>query len=136
VTTAQSGKVVYLESDWNDKNNETGFDLPGLKFGETTLTDIRRRFGSNGFEFKERGGVIDVPDGIVMLNSYEVGANVVTFFTKVSEADYTKAKSAGEKWDVADHARLVSVSVASAEYAQSEWGKRIYDPGYKAVTWK
>ncbi len=136
VSTSQSGKIVYLESDWNGKSNETGCDVSGFKFGETTLTDIRKRLGSNGFEFKQRGGAIDLPDGIVMLNSYAVGSNVVTFITKVAEADYFKAKTVGMKWVVADHARLDGISIASTEYARAEWGERIYDPGYKPVTWK
>jgi hypothetical protein len=137
MTITGSGKIVYLESDWNGKSTETSCDLAWLKFGETTLSEIRKRLGSNGFEFRTRGGgVIDGPGGMVMLNSYEVGASIVTFYTRVSEEDYSKSKNSDGKWAVADHARLDSISIASADYAESEWGQRVYDPAYKTVVWK
>jgi hypothetical protein len=136
VSTAQSGSIVYLESDWSGKNEATGCDLPGFKFGQTTLSEIRKRMGSNGFIFKQRSGVIEIPEGVVMLNSYQVGSNVVTFITKVSEQDYVKANTPGSQWVVADHARLDAISISSAEFAQGEWGDRIEDPGYKPATWK
>lgn len=136
VTTDSSARIVHLESDWNGQSDETGCDLADLKFGETTLTDIRKRLGSNGFEFKERAGSIPIPDGVVMLNSYEVGGNVVTFFTKVTAEEYHKIMDSRQTWIVADHARLDAISIASADYAKSEWGERIYDPNYKNVVWK
>jgi hypothetical protein len=136
VTTTAFGMVVYLESDWNGKSDETGCDLDGFTFGQTTLSDIQERFGSNGFQFKQRNGVINVPDGIVMMNSYEFDSRVVTFFTRVLERDYSKAKKTGTKWVAADHARLDAISIASSGYAEQEWGERIYDPGYKPVSWK
>jgi hypothetical protein len=135
-TTTAFGMIVYLESDWNGKDGETGCDLSGFEFGLTTLSDVQKRFRSNGFQFKQRSGVVKVPDGIVMMNSYEFDSRVVTFFTKVSERDYLKAKKAGSDWVAADHARLDAISMTSSEYAQQEWGDRIYDSGYKSVSWK
>lgn len=58
-TTDATHKIVYLESDWNGGDESTCSDLPWLKFGKTTLADIRKRFGSNGFMFKERGGMAE-----------------------------------------------------------------------------
>ena len=100
------------------------------------MSDIRKRFGSNGFGFKERSELIKLANGIVMLNSFEVGSRVVTFFSKVSEQDYSKSKASESDWLVADHARLDAISIASSEYAQQEWGERVYDPGYTPVSWK
>jgi hypothetical protein len=128
--------VVYIESDWNGKSDEPGCDLNGLQFGQTTLSDLQKRFRSNGFQFKQRNGVVKIPDGIVMMNSYEFDSRVVTFFTKVMERDFSKARKTGTKWVAADHARLDAISIASSEYAQQEWGERIYDPGYKPAAWK
>lgn len=124
--TTGSGKILYLEADWGGRSDETGCDLSGIRFGVTTLTDIRRRFGSNGFEFKQRGGVLQVADGVVLLNSYEVNGTIVTFTTKVMSG----------QGEIADRAKLDGVSIATAEYAKSEWGDRIYDPAYKKVEWK
>ena len=136
VTTSKSGRIVYVESDWGGKTDETACDLPGLKFGVTTLSELRRRLGSNGFEFQNRAGVMEVSDGIIMMNSYEVGNIVVTFITKVTEKEYVNIKESGKSWVVADHARLDAISIAEAGYAEGEWGDRIYDPNYKKVEWK
>jgi hypothetical protein len=136
VTTSQSGKIIYIESDWNGLSNETACDLSGLKFGVTTLSELRKRFGSNGFEFQYRSGVINIPDGIVMMNSYEVGTIVVTFITKVTEKDYMRLKESGHEGVPADIATLDAISLADADYAKNEWGDRIYDPNYIKIEWK
>ena len=78
-TFGSSGQIVYLESDWDGKNDNPACDLPGLYFGATTLSELRKRFGSNGFEFKDRPPAITTEDGVVMINSWEVGSVVITF---------------------------------------------------------
>jgi hypothetical protein len=136
VTTTQAGKVVYIESDWNARADKNPLcDLSGLLFGQTTLTELRKRFGSNGISFKERGGQMLAEDGAVMLNSYEVGNTVVTFYNKISNAEVGRLDPEGQG-TIADHARLDAISIADADYAKSEWGDRIYDPQYKKVDWK
>ncbi len=131
VTTDADGKIVYLELDWGGRPAGRETDLRWLFFGETTLSDLRKGFGSNGFAFKERGGVIEAPDGegISMMNSYEVGTKVVTFITKVSA---TVAPDS----PIADHATLDAISIADPNFARTEWGERVYDPEYRKIEWK
>ena len=134
VTVDHEGKIVYLESDWGGSGEASGrgevteSDLHDLRFGVTRLSDLRMRFGSNGLMFKERGGVQPIADGVVMLNSYEVGNSVVTFFT-------VAGAFAGKGSAVAERAKLNAISIADAQYATSEWGDRVYDPGYKKIEW-
>lgn len=129
------GEIVYLESSWGHKSDETGCDLTGLKFGVTTLADLRKRFGSNGFALKKRPHITTTDDGVVLLNSWEVGTVVVTFYTRISPADYAKARASAEN-DAAPDARLEGISLANSAYAKSEWGERVYDPAYKKIEWK
>jgi len=131
-TVNSAGKIVYLESDWNGNDDATGSDLNELRFGSTSLADLRRRFGSNGFMFKGRGGVLNTPDGIVMINAYDTASVVVTFFTKVVDST-GKSKNSNP---AADRAKLDALSLADAGYAKSEWGERVYDPHYKKTEWK
>jgi hypothetical protein len=131
-TVNSEGKIVYLESDWNGSADATGSDLDGLRFGATSLADLRRRFGSNGFRFKGRGGVLRTSDGVVMINSYDTSTAVVTFFTKVPSG----ASQSSNSTPVAARAKLDALSIADADYAKSEWGERIYDPNYKKPEWK
>ena len=136
VTTDAKDRIIYLESDWNGEDDATACDLPGLKFGVTTLSDIRKRFGSNGFTFKRRDGTIQVPDGLVMMSSYEVGNAVVTFITKVPVTGEPGSTSAKPGSDIAERATLDAISIANPKYAEEEWGERIYDPKYKKAEWK
>lgn len=136
MATDSKDHIVYLESDWNGDDDATACDLPGLKFGVTTLSDIRKRFGSNGFTFKRREGTIQVPDGVVLMSSYEVGNAVVTFITKVPVTGEQPAPQAAPGSDIADRATLDAISISDPKYAESEWGERVYDPKYKKVDWK
>ena len=136
VTTGSNGEIVYLESDWDGKNDDPACDLPGLHFGVTTLSELRKRFGSNGFEFKDRGPGIKTEDGFVMMNTWEVGKVVITFYTKIGQQEYDRMKASGLNPPPADYAKLDAISIADAGYAKSEWGERIYDPQYKKIEWK
>ena len=129
-TVSAGGSIVYLESDWGEKQTGTIADYPGLKFGETTLSQIRQIFGSNGFSFAQHGGVVKVRDGLVLINSYEVGAVVATFVTKIA------GRQINASMDAPGNAVLVALSIADAEYANSVWGKRTYDPNYRKIEWK
>lgn len=140
-TVDREGEIVYLESDWGGKSDATGCDLAGLKFGVTTLADLVTRLGSNGFSFKTRPHSRPTNDGVVLLNSYEVENVVLTFYTRISGADYAKVRAAeaanpdGAATD-AGYARLEGISMANAAYAKSEWGARVPNPAYKKVDWK
>ena len=136
VTTSHAGRIVYLESDWGARNDDPACDLPGLKFGVTTLGELRKRFGSNGFGFQHRDAVVGIQGGLVMVNSYEAGTNVVTFITKVTEKEFLRLKRSGQSAAIADHSKLDGISIAEAEYANGEWGDRIYDPKYKKIRWR
>ena len=60
-----------------------------------------------------------------MMNSYEVGTVVVTFYTTISRSDYSQVKVAGNSSPLADYAKLAAISIADNGYAESEWGERV-----------
>ena len=143
-TVDAEGEIVYLESDWGGRNDDAGCDLPGLKFGVTTLAELSKRFGSNGFGFKGRPHIRKTDDGEMLLNSYEVGNVVVTFYSRINGKDLARlqaenaggAGSASSAGSGAEDAKLEGISLANAAYAKSEWGVRIPNPAYKKVEWK
>ena len=136
-TVDREGEIVYLESDWGGKSDETGCDLAGLKFGATTLADLEKRFGSSGFAFKKRPHVTRTDDGVMLLNSFEVENVVVTFYTRVTAQDYAKAANGGGgSTSGAEYYRLEGVSMSDAAYAKTEWGDRIPNPAYRKIEWK
>jgi hypothetical protein len=139
-TVDAEGEIVYLESDWGGKSDDTGCDLAGLKFGVTTLADLETRLGSNGFSFRTRPRSRQTDDGVMLLNSYEVGNVVITFYTRISGQDYAKVQAAGANpggaVTGAEFAKLEGISMANAAYAKSEWGTRVPNPAYKKADWK
>ncbi len=52
-TDTGSGRIVFIEQDGTGRPVPSA--LPGLTLGDTTLRDIRIRFGSNGFGFNSTG---------------------------------------------------------------------------------
>ena len=130
VTASSKGAIVYIESDWGEKQPGITTDYGGLFYGRTTLSEIRQRFGSNGFAFTHHGGVVKVRDGLVLINSYEVGSAVATFVTKAQVSRITSEGSIGEE------AVLVAISLADPTYANNTWGARSYDPEYHSITWR
>jgi hypothetical protein len=131
-----NGEIEYLESDWGGKGEDTGCDLAGLRFGVTTLADLRKRFGSNGFGYKGRPHVRQNEDGVVLLNSYEVENVVITFYTRISAPDYAKIQASDGKESGEEYAKLDGISLANAAYAKLEWGNRVANPAYKKIEWK
>jgi len=136
VTVGKEGKIVYLESDWDGKSDDAKCDLPELHFGVTTLAELRKRFGSNGFGFKSRGPGVKTPDGLVLMNSFEVGTSVITFYTKINGDEFQRLKASGANPSPANYAKLDAISIADDAYANSEWGERVFDPAYKKIEWK
>jgi len=49
---SRENRVIYIEQDWTFKPQGAATDIPAFKFGTTTLEDIRRVKGSNGFCWK------------------------------------------------------------------------------------
>ncbi len=135
-TVDAEGEIVYLESDWGGKSEETGCDLPGMKFGVTTLADLEKRFGSDGFGFRRRLHLRPAGDGFMLLNSWEAGNQVVTFYTLITAKDYEQVKASGSEAAAAGNAKLVGISITNAAYAKVEWGARMVNPAYKKIEWK
>lgn len=136
-TTDSTGRIVYLESDWDGKSDDPACDLSGLRFGITTLAELRKRLGSNGFEFQNRAGVIPTGSAVIMVNSYEVGKVIVTFYTKIDSQEYRRLKASDAKTSPADYSKLDGISLADPSYATAAgWGDRSYDPDYKKAEWK
>lgn len=125
-----SGKIVFLASDWGGQNIGAFADLPGMVFGKTTLADIRARYGSNGYMYKAHGPAQIVPEGVIMRNSYgfaNLPTVAITFVTKIT-------RNPGK--DIANSAKLDSIILADTSYVDVIWGsEKIPDPAYRPISW-
>ena len=127
-------KIVYVESDWGGKAAGAYSDYPGFIFGKTTLMDIRKKMGSNGMGFSERPMVSQIPNGVIMLNTYDISGVLVTFITKVSGSDLKLVQQKQKEISIA--AKLDAIIITSNEYAAVAWGKQQRDPAYRPGVWK
>jgi hypothetical protein len=132
VSSKADGTIAYIESDWGHESAGGSAGLFGFVFGQTTLNDIRKKLGSNGMAFKNRNPILETASNIVLLNSYEVGSAMVTFYTVIPKEDFESAKAAAnDNEKFGSFAKLDAISIASGEYADKDWGDRILDPAYK-----
>jgi hypothetical protein len=130
------GRIVYLESSWGGRVPGSPTDFPGVNFGETTLADLRRMMGSNGFSYASRT-MFETSEGIGTSNSYEIAGApgaVVTFISLVKNSETDAIRSGKRK--LGEVAKVDSVVLADAGYLDGLWGKeRRSDPNAKPVRW-
>ena len=133
VNVNASGKVTYIQTGWADKPDGAKSGMYDFEYGKTTLTEIRAKLGSNGMSYVKRRPLVSLPEGVVLINSYEVGSAILTFYAVVAIEDVAKGRAEAAKGGLALFAKLTSISIATPEYALAEWGEPLYPSGYKRV---
>ena len=128
--TTENGKVVFMENDWSQDPAGKEALLPGFSFGETSLADIRKRFGCNGFTHKEFRYMQTETD-VILFNCFEIDSatpEVLVCITKVPmDGDVNES-------NLAEKAKLEALIVASPVYLDGLWGsEKAYDPDNKKI---
>ena len=128
--TLKERKVVYLENDWlRDKKGIKPL-LTNFIFGETTLKDIRKSFGTNGFTY-EKMTAFTTDTHLIEFNCFEIDSpnnEVLVIITKVSLDNEITEENVAEKL------KLDAIILANKDYLDEIWqGKKIYDPKNKKV---
>ncbi|MCL2310668.1 MAG: hypothetical protein FWC42_10480 [Proteobacteria bacterium] len=130
--TTQKGKVVYIEYDWLSDKKSTKTPFNGFVFGKTTLRDIRKRFGNNGFAYKQNLTADTDDNGLALFNCYELTDSTPTIFVAVSKITQ---KTGASTANIADRAKLDALILADPAYLDEIWGKeKIYDTAYKKIS--
>jgi len=128
--TLLDGKVVYMENDWLQDAAGRQPLITGFQFGTTSLADIRKSLGNNGFTFTAMWG-FTTETHVIQLNCYEADSankEVIAFVTKVPlDADVTEAT-------IAEKLKLDAIIIADMEYLNLIWGEeKLFDPNYKKI---
>jgi len=122
-----SGKIVFMEIDWNGSPSSVLTDFDGLFFGKTTHNDLINKFSSLGFIYQNRGVTANIEGTTVSFNSYEIKNKsvVVTFMTSL------KITNGLNKDNIRNNMYLSSIIIASNDYMNIIWGdKKIYSTNY------
>jgi len=128
--TSVNGKVAFMENDWLQDPAGKESLLPGFTFDETSLKDIRKRFGTNGFRYNDMsGGTTDTH--LVQLNCFEFDSpnnEVLIIITKVAlDADVNED-------NIASLLKLDALIIADKAYLDEMWGtEKGFDQDYKKI---
>lgn len=127
-TRVGSGEVLYVELWRTETDGVMPAPLPDATFGETTLGDLKDRFGSAGFVFGERGRTAPVGENAAFFTSYEIAESdaVISFVTIMPLAE------AGP--ETASASVLDAVILGHGPYLDAIWGaNRGALPGYAPI---
>lgn len=127
VTATADGTIVFMENDWNGGVSGRFTDFPGLVFGKTTLNDIRKLTGSNGYCYVGTGCVQSGNNSLVSFNSFAFShdKNIVITFITVLAANSKPDPGKGQ---------LRAIILAYDPYLRGIWGeKTIADPKYRSI---
>jgi hypothetical protein len=128
--TCQNGQIVYMENDWlqNPKARKPLFS--DFQFGQTSLRDIRKKFGTNGFVYNTRG-TFTTDEDLIAFNCFEFDTpnnEILVTITKVSLTAQISEEN------VADKLKLDAIILADKTYLDQEWGaEKMYDKNYKKI---
>jgi hypothetical protein len=133
---SRENRVIYIEDDWSLKPEGAATDIPAIKFGVTTLEDIRRVNGSNGFSWKSTA-MNRTEDQLVTFNAYEIKGKpnqVAVFVTSLSIPEVKNKMS--DPTQVAKFFMLQAIILAEEAYLDEIWGEeKVYDKDSKPISW-
>ena len=128
--TCQKGKIVYMENDWLQDVNGKQPLYSDFQFGQTTLRDIRNKFGTNGFTYNSRRAFSTDKD-IIQFNCFEFDSPNCEIFVVITKVSLTENVTED---NVADLCKLDAIIIADKSYLDKEWGKdKSYDNNYKKI---
>lgn len=126
-------RIIYMEIDWNQNKSGEKTGINGLTFGKTTLSEIRKKYQSNGFSYKERS-FIKIGDVTATFNAFELKNSpndIIIFVTKTSEKIENEIKTDKNKKinRVGEIFTLDAIIISEESYLDNIWGEeKIYDP--------
>ncbi len=137
-----TGKLVRLEAKWDGKGLRQLAYFSDFRFGQTTLADIKKRFGNLGLLPAGGSSVLSTPDGgVTISNFYEISGSktIATFVTKIGRAELLdlKRRYGAEAYaHMETVATLNSMAISDAVYFKKLRGATsIADVGYSPIAW-
>jgi hypothetical protein len=134
----RTNRIVYLETAWNGQQSGTVSDFPNMIFGETSLTEIRQRFGQNGMAFEGAMGNVSDLGALINYNCYDIKRTklVVCFVTELPPEKAQRLDVDPDSIDLGS-ATLGGLILSEASYLEALLGKnKLYERNYSAIEWR
>jgi hypothetical protein len=132
----RSNRILYIENDWCLKPEGAITDVPSFEFGVTTLEEIRRINGSNGFSWS-RTAMNKTADQIIAFNAYDIKSKPNQIAVFVTSLSLSEAKNKlTDPSRVAQFFKLRAIILAEEDYLDEIWGEeKTYDKKSKPISW-
>lgn len=140
-------EVYAIIHTGTEVSQNSGF--PGFTFFETNLTDIRERFGNNGFSYPGIAAQVGPDDELITTNMWFLNSErpreIIGFKTSESKEDWERRErttevDSQERIDMfAENHFLIEVLIVDAYYAGTISGEeKIFDEAYDGspITWE
>jgi len=118
--TFENNMVVYMENDWLLQPEGTKPLYSNFTFGETSLEDIRKEYGTNGFSYVNRS-IYTTETDLIKFNCFEFDSKkneVLVVVTGVSMDDEDVNVD-----NVSQKMKLLAVIIADKAYLDKIWGE-------------
>ncbi|AVR47054.1 hypothetical protein C7S20_18370 [Christiangramia fulva] len=130
--TFENDKVVYMENDWLHQPEGSKPLFSDFTFGKTSIGDIRKKFGSNGFLYSNRS-FSSTDTHLVTFNCFEFDTDkneVLVTITGVPIAE----KDQVNKNNISEKLKLLAIIIADKKYLDKIWGEeKVFDENYKKI---
>jgi len=128
--TTQNGKVVYMENNWNQEVTGKESLIPNFIFGETSLKEIYKKFGTRGFIYTKQDA-LTIGNEKVFLNCFELSEEenvVLVVITKTSIDTKIDDDNSLSKL------LLEALILSDSDYLDEYWGdEKSYSESYKKI---
>lgn len=121
-----TGEPVYIEKDWDGKPSDSLTSIHGVRYGSTTLNDLRAMFGSNGIGYSSNAVALSADNSSLTLNncwqtntSDPDQAPLYCFITRAERKDFNNIKA--EK-NAGAYAKVDAVILARPSFLKEIWG--------------
>jgi len=122
--TMKKGKIVYMENDWLHEANGKKPLFSGFRFGETSLRDIRKTLGTNGFTHTDHAAFTSETE-LIEFNCFEFDSPNNEIFATVTTCPLDTSITEST---IADSLKLAAVIICDKGYLDNIWGeKKVYD---------
>ena len=129
--TFENNMVVYMENDWLLQPAGAKPLYSNFTFGKTSLDDIRKEYGTNGFTYVNRS-IYTTETDLIAFNCFEFDSKkneVLVVITGVSMADEDVNVD-----NISKKMKLLAIIIADKAYLDKIWGEeKIFSGNYKKI---
>jgi hypothetical protein len=117
--TIDDGKVVMMENEWMHRQKGTKPLIGKFVFGKTTLTDIKKALGTEGFCYERNFSQTNEAD-VVNITCFNVESHNDEVLVVITKAPF----KASITRDIQSYQTLETIILADKKYLDKIWGKK------------